>query len=159
MANNTDSGKTATALVTGGCGGLGRAISEAFLSQGTNVVAIDISDDMISKFNSEVASAHGDRVLVLKKDVTVETDLDSLFQEAADRFKQIDYVVNNAAIMDRFDPAGDLDLELWNRVIAVNLTAPTMITKRAVNHWTSNSTSGAIVNISSIAGFKGFVRS
>lgn len=58
--------------------------------------------------------------------------------------------------MDRFDPAGDMDREMWDRVIAVNLTAPAMITKRAVNGFLKHDTKGVIVNIASIAGTRDF---
>lgn len=144
-------------LVTGGCGGLGKAIVDSFMAQGANVVVVDYNEDLVSKFKSEVAPADADRVLVLTKDVTSEEALDSIFQEAADKFGALDYVVNNAGIMDRVDPAGELDKAIWDRVIAVNLTAPTMITKRAVNQMMAKQVKGAaIVNISSIAGFKGF---
>lgn len=58
--------------------------------------------------------------------------------------------------MDRFDPAGDVERSAWDRVISVNLTAPTMITQRAVKMFLKNDTKGVIVNIASIAGFRGF---
>ena len=50
--------------------------------------------------------------------------------------------------------------EMWDRVIAINLTAPTMVSKRAVTSMLKNNAEGpkgAIVNIASIAGFRGFV--
>ena len=59
-------------------------------------------------------------------------------------------------MMDRFDPAGELERSMWDRVIALNLTAPTMVTKRAVNSMLKREVKGSIVNIASIAGFRGF---
>jgi NAD(P)-dependent dehydrogenase (short-subunit alcohol dehydrogenase family) len=58
--------------------------------------------------------------------------------------------------MDKFDPVGDMDRQIWDRVIAVNLTAPAMVTKRAVNAFAKHKTKGAIVNIASVAGIRGF---
>jgi NAD(P)-dependent dehydrogenase (short-subunit alcohol dehydrogenase family) len=49
-------------------------------------------------------------------------------------------------MMDRFDAAGDLERSMWDKVIALNLTAPTMVTKRAVNHMVKHEIKGAIVN-------------
>ena len=59
-------------------------------------------------------------------------------------------------MMDKFDPAGDLERAAWDRLIALNLTAPAMVTKRAVNKMIKHETKGAIVNVASIAGFRGF---
>ena len=58
--------------------------------------------------------------------------------------------------MDKFDPAGEMDRSMWDRVIAINLTAPAMVTKRAVNMFLKHETPGAIVNIASIAGTRGY---
>lgn len=58
--------------------------------------------------------------------------------------------------MDKFDPAGDMERNAWDRVIALNLTAPAMIIKRAVNLMIKTETKGALVNIASIAGTRGF---
>ncbi|KAK5123428.1 hypothetical protein LTR85_002860 [Meristemomyces frigidus] len=145
-----------TALVTGACGGLGRAIAERFLQQGANVVVCDINEQLIADFNEKVAAAYPECVLTLKVDVTSDEALDDMFSQAEKMFGHLDYVVNNCGIMDRFDPAGDTDRALWDRVIAINLTAPAMVTKRAVNGMLKHGTKGAIVNIASIAGARGF---
>jgi len=79
--------------------------------------------------------------------------------EAIKKFGQVDILVNNAGIMDRLDPAGDLDKRLWDKVIAVNLTGPYILTKLAVNHFLERSKTGgdrgAILNIGSVATVKG----
>lgn len=58
--------------------------------------------------------------------------------------------------MDQFTPAGEIERAQWDRVIAVNITAPAMITKRAVNGFLKAEKNGCIVNIASVASFKGF---
>ncbi|HEY6957761.1 MAG TPA: SDR family oxidoreductase, partial [Candidatus Limnocylindria bacterium] len=62
-------------------------------------------------------------------------------------------LVNNAGIMDRFLPAGELTDELWNKVIAVNLTAPMLLCRAALPHLIASK--GVIVNVSSIGGLFG----
>ncbi|OTA36605.1 hypothetical protein BTJ68_02876 [Hortaea werneckii EXF-2000] len=156
--------KGKTALITGACGGLGREIAQTFLHLGANVVVCDVNDQLISDFNEKVASAYPECVLTVKCDVTDEAALDELFQQAETEFGRLDYVVNNAVcangwtkgIMDKFDPAGEMDRSMWDRVIAINLTAPAMVTKRAVNMFLKHETPGAIVNIASIAGTRGY---
>lgn len=144
-----------TVLVTGGAGGLGRAIAEHFLSVGANVVICDINAKLLADFNDQVSSANPDRTLAVETDITTEAALDSLFEQIEAKFHHLDYAINNAGIMDRFDPAGSIELDLWNRVIALNLTAPTFVTKRAVASMLKAEVKGAIVNIASIAAFKG----
>ncbi|KAK4545510.1 hypothetical protein LTR36_002860 [Oleoguttula mirabilis] len=145
-----------TALVTGACGGLGRAIAERFLQQGANVVVCDIDVKLIDDFKAKVAAAYPECVLTLNVDVTSDEALDDMFQQAEKMFGHLDYVVNSCGIMDKFDPAGDMDRATWDRVIAVNLTAPAMVTKLAVTGMLKHGTKGAIVNIASIAGVRGF---
>ncbi|CZT15651.1 related to dehydrogenases with different specificities (related to short-chain alcohol dehydrogenases) [Ramularia collo-cygni] len=144
-----------TVLVTGGAGGLGRAIADNFLSVGANVVICDINDKLLADFNEKTSSTYPDRTLAIKTDITSEAEFDSLFQQIEAKFGHLDYAINNAGIVDRFDPAGTLELDLWNRVIALNLTAPAFVTKRAVNSMLKAEVKGAIVNIASVSAFKG----
>ncbi len=137
-------------------GYLGRAIAEQFLLEGANVVVCDINQELIADFKDKVSAAYPECTLVLKTDITDEAALDSMFEEAEKTFGKIDYVVNSAGMMDRFDPAGELERAMWDRVIALNLTAPTMVTKRAVNLMLKHEAKGSIVNIASVAAFRGF---
>lgn len=110
----------------------------------------------VADFKEKVSSAYPECTLVLECDVTSDTALDDIFEQAEKTFGQLDYVINSAGIMDPFDPAGDMKRATWDRVIAINLTAPAMITRRAVNMMMKKQIKGAIVNVASIAGFRGF---
>lgn len=143
-------------LVTGGGGGLGRKVAENFLNDGANVVVCDINKQLLADFEKDLSTAHPDRTLAVECNITSQDDLDKLFKQAEEKFGTFDIVVNCAGIIDRFTPAGDIELEEWDRVLAVNLTAPTFITKRAVNGFLKSDKKGAIVNIASVASFKGF---
>lgn len=103
-----------------------------------------------------MTSAHPNYTLAVECNITSEKDLDELFKQAEEKFGAFDYVINSAGIIDKFTAAGDIEVEDWNRVMAVNLTAPTFITKRAVNGFLKAEKKGAIVNIASVASFKGF---
>ncbi|KAK4508170.1 hypothetical protein PRZ48_001908 [Zasmidium cellare] len=145
-----------TVLVTGGGGGLGRKIAENFVNDGANVVICDINKDLLADFDEKVGSAHSGKTLAVECNITSQDDLDKLFQQAEDKFGAFDIVVNSAGIIDRFTSPGDIELDEWNRVLAVNLTAPTFITKRAVNGFLKSNKKGAILNMASVASFKGF---
>ena len=59
--------------------------------------------------------------------------------------------------MDRFDPIGDLDMELWDRIMAINLTAPALLSKLAVRNMLAQpKPDGRIINIVSVAGKAGW---
>jgi len=145
-----------TVLITGGGGGLGRAIVEHFVEAGANVVTCDINDTLLADLQEKVVAAKSDQVLVVKCDITSEDALDNLFTQLESKFGKLDYAINSAGIMDLFDPAGSTDRGLLERVLAVNLIAPTMITKRAINLMLKHEVKGSIVNIASIAAFRGY---
>lgn len=116
----------------------------------------DRNKQLVADFKEHFSAAYPECTLALELDITSDAALDDMFKQAEEMFGHLDYVVNNAGIMDKFDPVGDLERDAWDRTIAINLTAPTMVTKRAVNMMLKHETKGAIVNIASIAGVRGF---
>lgn len=124
--------------------------------KGANVIVCDINDDLISNFKEVVSAGYPECTLVLKCDITKDAALDDMFAKGEEMFGRIDYIVNCAGIIDKFDPAGDIERSAWDQIIAVNLTAPTMITKRAVNHMLKHKIKGSIVNVASVASTRGF---
>ncbi|KAI0403374.1 NAD(P)-binding protein [Xylaria palmicola] len=155
MADSAAAGKTI--VVTGGAGGLGKAVATAFLAAGARVAIFDVNEARLASTASEWAAAHGaDKFLTSQTDITSESAVSSFFSSVVARFGRIDMLINNAGIMDKFDPAGTLPLELWNSVIGVNLTGAYLCTKAAVNAFSAQSPSGGtIINISSIASLRG----
>lgn len=85
-------------LVTGGGGGLGRALAEHFLELGCNVVICDINKELLADFEEKVTSAHPDRALAVQCNVTSEDALDDLFTQAEKKFGHFDYVINSAGV-------------------------------------------------------------
>jgi NAD(P)-dependent dehydrogenase (short-subunit alcohol dehydrogenase family) len=149
MADQTLRGKTA--LVTGGAGGLGLAIATKFLQAGANVVICDINQERVDETTSRLADQGTLRGYTT--DVTSQDQVKNLFANIVGEFGALDILINNAGIMDRFDPVGDLDPALWDRVIAVNLTAPFRLSREAVKVFLAKDTpDGYILNIISMAG-------
>lgn len=156
MSGPSLSGKTC--LVTGGGGGLGKSIAETFLKAGANVVICDIHQQRVHECTSELSSLGP--LLALTVDITSEAAVEDMFRQISERFGStiVHVVVNNAAVMDRFDPVADLDRGLWDRVLAVNLTAPFMITKLAVKSMLQQEQpEGHIINIASGAAKAGWL--
>lgn len=124
-------------LVTGGARGLGLAISLYYLKMGHSVVVnYNNSNEMALKLKSE----YGDRVSIVKADVSNEDDVKRMF----DALGKLDVIVNNAGIAKDSDPM-EKSAEEFLEVIKVNLLGTFLVSKYAVNHVDK----GCIVNISS----------
>lgn len=153
MSSQGLSGKTC--LVTGGGGGLGKEISRQLLAKGANVVICDINKDLLDSASKEF-SGQG-TLLTIQCDITSMESAEAMFKEIIQKLGKLDVLINNAGIMDRFDPAGDLDKDLWDKVIAVNLTAPYVLTKLAVRHFLDRgATDASILNVGSLSSRGGF---
>ncbi|KAL5335476.1 hypothetical protein BJX70DRAFT_375117 [Aspergillus crustosus] len=145
-----------TILVTGGAGGLGKAIATTFLNAGHNVAICDVHADRLSQTASDWSS-HGTRALLTTTDITNEPAVTGLITLISTNFGRLDMLINNAGVMDTFDPAGTTEKEVWDRVIGINLTGSFLTTKAAVNLMESQpSPGGTIINIGSVASYRGF---
>jgi 2-deoxy-D-gluconate 3-dehydrogenase len=140
------SGKTA--IVTGGAMGIGLAIARRLHESGANVMVADPDDRRsvaVEAFNDERdASAAGFGV-----DVSDEAMVQAMVAETVERFGSVDVLVNNAGVYPSC-PMLDMDIELWRRVIDVNLTGLFLCTKAAAARMIERGTGGRIVNITSI---------
>jgi NAD(P)-dependent dehydrogenase (short-subunit alcohol dehydrogenase family) len=135
------------AIVTGAGSGIGLAITKRFIEEGARVVGGDIVDDHLAVLGGLAG------VTPVRADVTAPADAARLVA-AAEGLGRLDVVVNNAGIVDRFLPVGEMTDEVWQRVLAVNLTGP-MLLSRAALPAMLKAGHGVIVNIASVAGLAG----
>lgn len=137
------------AIVTGASRGLGRASAIALLEQGVRVLAVARSLDRLKELES-VAPAS---VQIRQCDMRDADAVAQLPQAAIDGFESLDIVVNNAGVA----PAGkflEQDAQVWADVMAVNVTAPAILTHAAGQHMVSQG-SGKIINVASTSGILG----
>ncbi|OLN96493.1 2,5-dichloro-2,5-cyclohexadiene-1,4-diol dehydrogenase [Colletotrichum chlorophyti] len=150
-----------TVIVTGSGGGLGKSIAEAYLAAGANVVISDINESRLSAVLAEHRDTYAGRLHSIPTDVTSEDSVKALISGAVARFGRLDVVVNNAGVMDKFDPAAECSKQTWDSVLAVNLTGPFLMTKYAVAQFLSQDggagggPTGLIINIGSNASSRG----
>ncbi|EXJ89054.1 oxidoreductase [Capronia epimyces CBS 606.96] len=145
-------------LVTGAAGGLGKAIAAAFLRAGASVSICDRNAERLAQATQELTTvaAHPDRLLATVADITDEAAIEQVHQKTVATFARLDVLVNNAGIVDRMDPVGTLERDLWQKLVAVNLTAPYLFSKLAVQQMLSQQPpAGVIINIASVAGIRG----
>jgi 3-hydroxy acid dehydrogenase/malonic semialdehyde reductase len=134
------------AVVTGAAGGMGRAITEALLESGRQVVLVDRAPDSLRGF----AAAMGDSTFPIELDIADAKSVDRLPDLIPNAFKPVDILINNAGHdiggRTRFDigPADD-----WSNIIQTNLIGLMRVTRSILPDMVKRN-SGHIVNISSI---------
>ena len=146
--------KGSVALVTGGNGGLGQRICHALAKEGTHIAVMYArSRDQAEGVAQELTSRYQINAAVFACDITDEAAVQGLIGDVTRRFGRIDILVNDAAYNTSI-PFTDLDnltLEVWDKIMAVNLTGPMRLTK-AVAPVMKAQGRGRIVNVSSVAG-------
>ncbi|MBU2533988.1 MAG: SDR family NAD(P)-dependent oxidoreductase [Alphaproteobacteria bacterium] len=146
--------KGKVALVTGGNGGLGQRICRALAAAGAHIAVVCGSNiETAEKVANDVRSL-GVEAGVFKCDLQHPAEIDKMVADVVDRFGRIDILVNDAAFNKAipFDDLDALDLEIWNKIMTINLTAP-LLTCKAVAPIMKRQGQGRIVNITSVAGF------
>ncbi|MFC3173660.1 SDR family NAD(P)-dependent oxidoreductase [Novosphingobium bradum] len=150
MANATDmSGKAA--LVTGAASGLGRAAAIRLAEAGADVALVDLNADGLAE-TARAVEAAGRKALVHPTDLSVAENAAAAVAAAVAAFGGLDALCNVAGVI-YFAHSDEMDPVLWNRTIAVNLTAPFLLSKAAIPHLLERK--GAIVNVTSSAAFIG----
>jgi len=146
--------KGAVALVTGGNGGLGQRICHALAREGAHIaVMYAASRDQAETVARDLAGTHGVQAAAFACDITDAAAVARLVTEVTSRFGRLDILVNDAAFNKAipFPDLNSLSEEVWEKIMAVNLTGPMRLTK-AVAPVMKAQGRGRIVNIASVAG-------
>ena len=150
--------KGKTAVVTGAASGIGKAVAQAFLDNGANVVVCDMNPNEPS-FDIHEGSG---QILYVVTNVTQTDSVNAMVKAAVDKFGKIDVLVNNAGInipcllADPKDPHGKYELNetIYEKVVGVNIKGVYLVAQ-AVVHEMFKSGSGVIINMSSESGLEG----
>ncbi len=141
------------ALVTGAASGIGGALVQRLAAEGAAVVAVDIVEAplqaMVAKLRDQGATITG-----CVANVASDADVAAMLDTAVATYGRLDVLCNNAGIMDLMTPAADVPLDLWERVLAVNLNGPFLACRRALPLFLAQG-GGCIVNTASEAGLRG----
>lgn len=141
------------AVVTGGASGIGCAISERLSQAGASVVIAD-RDEENAIAAAEHLGADRAKVAAVRTDVTRLEDIAAMVEHTLESFGRLDILVNNAGINGRNAPLWEVTDEEWEGLMAINLTSVFRCCRAVIGHMRERR-SGAIVNVSSIAGKEG----
>jgi NAD(P)-dependent dehydrogenase (short-subunit alcohol dehydrogenase family) len=147
--------KGKVAVVTGSAVGLGRAVADRYAREGALVV---VADTDVAEGTAVVEQIHqrGGQGIFVRTDVSEEREVSALLQAALTEYGRVDVLYNNAAVLfhDRDARVHELSLELWERVLRVNLQGTFLCCKHAIPHMLKQG-GGSIINLGSPTGLSG----
>ena len=143
------------ALITGGTTGIGRDTAVLFVKEGAKVVFTGRREAEGNETLSLVRAAGGDG-LFLKSDVSKASDVQSIVQKTIEKHGRLDFAFNNAGVEGVWVPLVEQTEENWDYVHNINLKGLWLCLKYEIQQMIKQGGGGAIVNMSSVAGVKGF---
>jgi NAD(P)-dependent dehydrogenase (short-subunit alcohol dehydrogenase family) len=141
------------ALITGGGTGIGRDIALLFAREGADVAVCGRRREPLQRVADEVR-ALGRRALAVAGDVGGEDDVRRIVEATAAELGGPHVLVNNASVVGQVGPVESLDLADWNAALAINITGVMLCCRETLRYM--KRTGGAIVNVSSNVGRRGF---
>jgi 3-oxoacyl-[acyl-carrier protein] reductase len=140
-------------VVTAAAGtGIGFATAERSLLEGATVVVSDTHERRLGEAADRLAEVSGNRLFAVRCDVTVEEEVQRLYQSALDEYGRIDVSVNNAGLGGTTNIV-DMSDEQWSSVLNVTLTGTFRCTRAVLAHMYSQG-SGVVVNNASVLGWR-----
>ena len=144
---------TRTSIVTGAAGGIGAALVRRLADRGDNVVLVDLDTDALAKVAAD-AGLTSERSLIIRADVSNETDVQAYVDQTLETFGRIDAFANNAGIESPMGPIEEQSLDTLDRLYNVNVKGVFLGLAKVLPVMKSQG-HGAILNTSSLAGLMG----
>lgn len=142
------------AIVTGGAGGIGEALALGLAIQGATVVVSSRNQEAIVKAAQKITDESGHKAYAIASDVTDEASINGLVDQVVKQFGRLDILVNAMGMNIKRD-AFEYPMEDWDKIFAVNVKG-TMIACKAAGKVMREQKGGAIVNLSSVRGIRGY---
>jgi NAD(P)-dependent dehydrogenase (short-subunit alcohol dehydrogenase family) len=143
-----------TAIVTGAGTGIGKATAIALLAEGWNTVFVGRRKNLLDEAAAEAekTGATGAKALAVACDVTKPDKVDEMFETIAEAFGRVDLLFNNAGMGFKTATIDEVPVDVWNDVVAVNLTGSFLVARGAFAAMRrQNPMGGRIINNGSIS--------
>ncbi len=141
------------AVVTGAGSGIGLAMAIRFAAEGAAIVAGDWNAERLDAAIARIRAAGG-TITGARGDIADQAVAEGLIDLAISTHGRVDVLCNNAGVMDYMQGVGEVSLDVWRRVLAINLDGPMFTSRRAVPRMLEQG-SGSIVNVASTAAISG----
>ncbi len=150
MTKNNYNFKNRTAIITGGAQGFGLDIAKRFLESGAKVIIWDIDQNLLDQAVKQINNSN------LKSEIVDVSNYQQIENTVSKILKEtnIDILINNAGITGPTMPLWEYDIEMWNKIININLLGTFNCCKAIVPNMIKNNY-GRIVNVASVAGKDG----
>ena len=145
--------KGKVALITGAAGGIGRSTAAAMAELGAKVMLMDMpqTEENLKLFVTQIKDRYGAEAAYVTGDVTDPQSIQAFVDKTVEVFGTIDILHNNAGIGGGGDNA-EIALDIWNKVVAVNLTGPLLVAQAVVRVMKEHKHGGSIVTTASMSG-------
>ena len=144
--------KEKVAIITGAASGIGKATAVLFAREGARLALADIDAAGLKAVVNQIAEAGGNAI-TKKTDVSSEKEVQALLARALNSYSNVDIVCNIAGVAGDLADLDQQDKNVWKRVYDVNVMGAVYTTKHLCRHMQGRK-SGAIVNVSSVAGIR-----
>jgi len=140
-----------TSVVTGGARGIGKVVALEMANAGSNIAVVDVLGDVAAATAAEIEKTHGVKAKAYVCDVTNPTQVNSVMDEIASDFGNLDVLFNNAGIV-LHKPALDVTPDEWLNVINVNLNGVFFVAQAFAKKLVKAKRPGSIINTASMSG-------
>ncbi len=137
-------------FVTGGARGIGKCTATGFAEAGADVAIVDLDIEEAEKTAKQIAEATGRKVIAIKCDCTVESDVKAMVDKVVEELGGLDFCHANAGICINA-PAEEMTFEQWNKVININLNG-VFLTDTIAGKYMLAHGGGSIINTASMSG-------
>ena len=142
------------AIVTGGAGGIGEALAMGLAMHGATVVVSSRNQSAIEAVAQKITEASGNAAIAIASDVTDEASVKAMVDQVVEKYGRIDILVNAMGMNIKRD-AFEFPMEDWEKLFNVNVKG-TMVACKIVGQVMREQKAGAIVNLSSVRGIRGY---
>ncbi len=138
------------ALITGSDSGIGRGTAIEFAKEGADVVVHYLDDQEGAERTRRAVEGEGRRAIVVQADVSVEAEVERMFDDALEAFGRVDILVNNAGVDASGTQVAEMATDVWERAIRTNLYGYFFTARRFIKERRRAGGKGKIINVTSV---------